>query len=423
MKKNLSILLYLLFFTHVTYSDTKIQIVKIAEVLSNVHKTFQTAPKRLNPKTIQFDFTQLTQPYQNPAINTEIATTRERIQNATETLLNITNKKIENISAEDFATKFIQPCYLYILEKSAYPSFMSKTPQFKINSNLPQSKNLEYQLYDALNRIFILWILYKDIFNISDDSTIKFEWPKAELSVLQWKQLTKNITNLLWTSLNPSAKPTDGSHIFKWVDQKETLSTSSTPTEATPTPAIAAKDVETKDEPNISKFEKKSKFFELKPSLEEVEKAKQILTSFKNYITHKKLAHEIFVKYDFDENLGLAITYLSLIQEKFENDEKIPEDVIKELKNKFIEQMNTIYSAYFKKDFAGHFGNEFLVIKHKFAPKTDGTNVPELSEPEAIILLTDLITLWEIYNTLLPDTTFQLSYFRAYTKIPDILKS
>jgi hypothetical protein len=402
MKKNLSILLCSLFFVQKIYSDPATQVANLVQVLRTINQTQNTTAKKLNHASIQFDFNQLIKPYKTPAINKEIETTRNHINNAAETLLQIANKKITNVTAENFLITHIQPCYVQILNKSMYSSPFSKTPKFQIPSHLLATKELEYQMYDILNRIFVLWVLYNDIFNISDDQKIELEWPNAQLSALQWKQLTKEATNILWTSLNPSEKPTDGSHIFESINPKneteDTVSKSSTsPVKVT------------------QELHKKTEFLDVKPSNEQLEQVNKIFASFEKFLSSQKLTHEIFIKYDFNENLGLAITYLKLIQQKFENDEKLPEHTllqeIKMLEKHFSQQMNTIYSNYFKKDFAGHFGNEFLVIKHKFAPKANGSIVPELSDSEAVALLTDLIVLWEIYQTLFPAKTIKLAYF------------
>ena len=385
MKKNLSILLCLLFFTQNIFPDDPAtsQIKKLTNVLHEIAQK-AIAQQKYN-KTIQLDFDELLKPFENKAFTPEISTTREKINKAATTLLKVANKQSTDINAKNFAQELIQPCYLPIVQGSI------KKQKLQIKGSLIENTQLEYQMYDILNRIFLLWRVTGLFLHIPNDQKIKLNWPDAELSISEWINLTKQAAQELWTSLNPSIQMAEKikeeeSRLLQ--EQKLKIETERKEQER----KIAAA---------------KEKFYNLKPSQEQLEQSKKIIDTFNKFLSSQKLNHEIFTKYAFNENLRLALTYLLLIQQKFENDEKVPENAllneIEFLKIKFIEEMNTMYSNYFKKEFAGKIGNKFLVIKHQFKTKPKEPAIPNVPESEAVALLTDLIVLWEIYQTLFPE--------------------
>lgn len=386
MKKNLLILSYAIFFTQLVYCDTAEQIAKIAEVLHTVEHTKITEPqaKVIDPKEkylqlIKENVEQLSKPYSAPASNPHIKVTREKIELATSKILELSAKDISNINIEKLAQDVIQPCYAYIVKSSIYPSLFSKQQQLQLVSFEPANEQTELELYDILNRIFLVWHLTKLIFQIPNDYEIALQWPDAQLSINNWIQLTQDAAQKLWQSLDPAVQ-------------------------------MAAAQQEELQKKSLQKTNELSKiaqqFKDLQPSPDQLEQAKKVFASLIKFLSTQKLTHEIFTKYDFSENLGLALTHLQLIQQKFENDEKLPEHAlfleIKTLQNDFLQQMNKIYSNYFKKELAGHLGNKFLVVKHKFASKANGAAVPEMLQDDAVALLTDLIALWEIYTNLFP---------------------
>lgn len=393
MIKKLLMLMISLFCVQTAHPDTTNTLINIAEVISTIKKTQTISEHEKYKRMIQENFDQLAKPFDQPAVNGEIKGTRERINTAASKLLELAASNKSNININDFAKNLLQPCYQLIIQNSMYPSIFSKQQQLQINtfSIAPhEEKKAEFQIYDILNRIFVLWHLTKVIFQVPSDHKIKLEWPSAELSIDQWIKLTQDAANKLWASLEPAVQM--AAHAQE-EEQKQML---------------AAKKIHAAQ---------KEKFENLVPAAEQSDQFKKIMDLFIKYISSQKLNHAIFTKYEFNENVGLAIVYLKMMEQKLINEDKLPEDAlleeIKFLQYQFAQQINKIYSHYFKKDLGGHFGDKFLVIKHKFAAQPHGEPIANLEELEAVELLTDLIVLLEMYETLFSESNINLPYFNT----------
>ncbi len=396
MKKNRSKLLLLLFFTTTIQTDSTeiLQITKTAEVLHAIKQMLFAAADKKHKDLIQFDLNNLAKPFEGTALNAEITAIRQHIHAATKALLDVANQQRTDITHQNFAQQLIQPCFTFLIKNSIYPSLFSKTKKLQILSSFLDSKQLEYQTYEILNRIFLLWRISSLIFHISNEQIIRLEWPTAELPLSEWITITESTAQEIWSSLNPSVQ-------MAKQQKKESL------------------EIEQEKEALLKK--QRQIFTNLQPPFEKIEQSKKIIELLTKFLADETLTHELFTKYDFNENIGIAILYLQLMQQKFKNNEKLPEPKLLQeiitLQNNFIIQLNKIYSNYFKKDFAGHVGNKFLVIKHKFSPKADGIAINNLSESEAVTLLTALIVILEAYQELFPEIQINLSYLEQNLSI------
>ncbi len=385
MKKNLLILSCFLLCAKNIFSDRPTEIIsRIADVLKFARQAKTTDTEQKIMATIKENFVQLSKPFDEPAINADIIATRKNINTTASRILELAQQNTTKEAIQKTVQTLMQDCYRHITKASIYPLIFSKTIELQLNSftiDQAQEKKLQYQLYDILNRIFLLWHITELIFKFSKDHKFTLQWPTAELTILEWQNITQAASAKLWASLDPAVEM-----------------------------AAAKKTQEEKDklqEQKLQNYQKQS-FVNLQPSDQQLKQFDRMLKIFLDELTNQQKAghHDIFTKYDFNENLGLAITYLKLIKQKLKNEEQLPKDKILQeiqaLQQHFQNQMSKIYSQYFKKELGGHFGNNFLVIKHKFAPKADGTIIPEVNEQDAVMLLTDLIILWELYNTLFP---------------------
>lgn len=341
-----------------------------ANHLANILDLLHTLKHDQKQAQVQKLFNILDKPFEATAINQQIQESREKITEASRTLFKFLHNKQSQITATNFARLLIQPCYIPIAEQELKTVGIVKTHyELKIrtlNSDTPEKTDLlKHQTYDILNRIFVLWILSQQLLKISNDTYIELQHPAENLTISTWKEITQATDNTVWQSTNQ-------------VQQAQKI----------------AQEAE----------EKLKNLQDLQATDKQIAQSKKLFELFFKFLSTQDLKHEIFAKYDFSGHLKLAINYLDLILQRFENQDKLAQDKMLQevlaLQTKFKEQMNHLYSNYFKKEFGGHFGNKFLVIKHKFAPKADGTIIHELSQDDAILLLTDLIAIWEIYQTL-----------------------
>lgn len=172
-----------------------------------------------------------------------------------------------------------------------------------------------------------------------------------------------------------------------------------------------------------------NKFKKFNASKHSLENIKTIIAAYEKCKNNQTLDHELFSKYDIPTILDTSLKNLLVIFEemRFDQPSLLSAARITENQRDFIANMDTLYSHIFKKQWAGNILNRYLVIKHKFNKKADGSVVPELTDKEAITILTKLIILWEIYKNLFEkfenDENFKfyevkLNYF-GITKSPD----
>lgn len=199
---------------------------------------------------------------------------------------------------------------------------------------------------------------------------------------------------------------------------KTNLPSQSTTKSSIPQSPIEKSDKEPSNQEPIEKTETQEPIKELtftKPTENELKQAEILTTILKKYIDENPLTHIHFTKNEhaYKSYLQAAINYLMLIKNIFLQEEKEqPFQRIDIAQKEFLNAMNYMYAQTFKPALLNttqDAHSQFLCIKHRFKNPDDATKIILLPEEEALIVLTELILLWEIYKKLFPKSETILS--------------
>lgn len=367
--------------------------------------------------------TELMKEYPNLAETKELNLVREKIAIATQELIKAFNEHIkDNVQLkfdnqqklDEFAQKIIQPCYEEFIQD---PGMMAKLLPTKaasaIGSHILQIKpeflkteTLKATTENLLYRIGHIWQITRNLFNIAPNQNITLTKPAATQSIKEWIKQTFEAAQR--------------------ANHTATTSPGATAKGAVPTATV----------PALTKtVEKEIKAIKIvSPSPEKLKIVETLQENLADYDTknhnEKTLVHELFMKNDaeFWQLLVNAFNFLQSINTTFqEKDSSQANQRIMLARDGFITTMNELYTILFKQKFDGWIPNQFLVIKHKFTPKAAISEresaiaaraliptavtalqtpkiIPPLPADQAVIALTELIMLWEIYQNLFANT-------------------